>query len=49
MERHSLLLELRLDGGDPSWPRSATVKWMFAPAPDSRCGIAWREKGTDVP
>jgi hypothetical protein len=27
MERHSLLLELRLDGGDPSWPRSGTVKW----------------------
>src|ERR1700754_2508236 len=27
MERHSPLLELRLDAGNPSWPRSATVKW----------------------
>ena len=27
MERHSLLLELRLDESDLSWPRSGTVKW----------------------
>src|SRR5262245_43884634 len=33
--RPSLLLELRLDGGDPSWPRSGAVKWYVLACPVS--------------